>query len=236
MKVIIYTLKDPITNEIRYVGRTRKSKLYNRLSEHMSMGKSNHNTYKKNWIKKLIKLNQKPIIEEVETLSCSWEQSHEAEKYWINQFISWGFKLVNLEDRGAGGYKRTVTHNLKPVLQYSLEGDFINEFVSIRDASRKTKTRSTTIEKVLWKICNTAGGFQWKYKTENFPVKIPPQTVHSRHKRRRIILQYTLNGDFIKEWNSVKSASEFLNISTSRINELLKDPNKRNKKFIFKLK
>lgn len=53
MKVIIYTLKDPITNEIRYIGRTRESKLYIRLSGHMSMGKSNHNTYKKNWIKKI---------------------------------------------------------------------------------------------------------------------------------------------------------------------------------------
>lgn len=217
MKITIYTLTDPITNEIRYIGRTKKEILKYRLVEHLSPSSSNHNTYKKNWIKKLKKLNLIPTIEELEVLETSWEESHTIEKYWIQQFMCWGFKLVNLEDKGFGGYKKYKGHSDKAVLQYSLDGNFIKEYKSIREAQRQTKVRATTIEKVLWNICNTAGGFQWKYKQEEYPLFIKAIERNSRLKIRKKVFQYDLNNNFIREWSYSIEAAESLNINSGGI-------------------
>lgn len=236
MKIIIYTLTDPITNEVRYIGRTKKEILKYRLIEHLSSSKSNHNSYKKNWIKKLKNLNQIPTIEELETLNTTWEESHLVEKYWIQQFTCWGFKLVNLEDKGFGGYNKYKGHSDKAVLQYSLEGKFIKEYKSIREASRQTKIRSTTIEKVLWNICNTAGSFQWKYKTENYSLNIKSTKIKSLDKKRKPVFQYDLNNTFIKEWTHADEASKILNIRERGIRSCLLGYDKTFKGFIWKYK
>lgn len=102
----IYTLADPETNIIRYIGKTKES-LNNRLSKHINDSKKANNR-RCNWIKKLTKAGLKPKIEILETLEnnkqCSW-----AEIYWISQFKTWGFDLINTTEGGEGylGYKPT---------------------------------------------------------------------------------------------------------------------------------
>ena len=59
MKTYIYTLEHPITNEIRYVGKTNSPE--RRLHHHWTVGyKSNNKTG--NWLKSLKKLNLKPLM------------------------------------------------------------------------------------------------------------------------------------------------------------------------------
>lgn len=50
------------------------------------------------------------------------------------------------------------------------------------------------------------------------------------------ILQYTLDGNFIREWESIKQASEELNISSCHICNYLKGRNKICSDFIWKYK
>ena len=54
-----------------------------------------------------------------------------------------------------------------PVLQYSLDGEFIAEYNSIADAERKLGNNNTPI----WDVCNRkrkkANGFIWKYETSS---------------------------------------------------------------------
>lgn len=58
-KTFIYTLKDPITDEIRYVGKSDDPK--NRLVEHLKKSKYNK-THKNNWIISLLDKDLKPIL------------------------------------------------------------------------------------------------------------------------------------------------------------------------------
>lgn len=233
MIITIYTLSDPITNKIRYIGRTRKTNLSYRLTEHSSPSKSNHNTYKKNWINKLKKQGFKATIEEIEILDCTWEESHIIEKYWIQQFKAWGFRLVNLEDKGKGGYSKYKGHSDKAVIQYNINGEFVNEYKSIKEASRQTEVRATTIEKVLWNIAKLAGNFQWKYKTKDYPMIIPSTKI--RHKRQiKKVVQYDLDDNLIKNWNSSEEASKELGYYIGNIRSCANGTIKKYKNFKWK--
>lgn len=98
MKVYIYALKCPNTNEIRYIGKTVQ-KLNARLNGHLSL-KPNDNTYRANWIKSLKGNNKKPLITLIEECTnIDWE---EREKYWIAEYS----KTCNLVNCAKGGQGR----------------------------------------------------------------------------------------------------------------------------------
>lgn len=56
----IYTLTDPITNKVRYVGKANDIKI--RYQAHMNSSR-NHQTHKSNWISKLRKTGHRPSID-----------------------------------------------------------------------------------------------------------------------------------------------------------------------------
>jgi len=93
----IYILKDPKTQEIRYVGKTIKS-LKHRLSLHISSSiRNKRKTYKEAWITGLYLKKLKPIIELIEVVSE--ENWQEKEIYWISQYTN----LTNTALGGQGG-------------------------------------------------------------------------------------------------------------------------------------
>lgn len=61
-------------------------------------------------------------------------------------------KLINRKDHS------------KPVLQFDKNGNFINEYPSIKDAQRKTGIPNQHICNVCRGKSKTAGGYVWKYK------------------------------------------------------------------------
>lgn len=150
MEVKIYLLKDPITNNIRYIGRT-KNTLDIRLKGHLS--KSIHKkTYKDCWIYSLKQKNLKPIIELI-TIINGWEESYKYEQQLIKEYIKNDYNLVNLHDRGDGGKQRNfsneqkekISNSLKKLYQedklfcgqiplkvFDLEGNFISNFKSYK--------------------------------------------------------------------------------------------------------
>ena len=90
----IYTLSDPETNDVKYVGKTENIKV--RYKKHLSRSK-NTKTYLYSWIRSL---KSNPIIEIVDEVEENWQFW---EQYWICQFKVWGFKLTNLTIGGDGG-------------------------------------------------------------------------------------------------------------------------------------
>lgn len=54
----------------------------------------------------------------------------------------------------------------KPVLQYSLQGEFIKEWPSASEASRQLGCNRSNINAVCHGQRNCAGGFKWKFKEE----------------------------------------------------------------------
>lgn len=61
---------------------------------------------------------------------------------------------------GKNSLKMNLRLNAKRVYQINLNGDIINEFISIAEASRQTGV--SNISKVLHNRCKTAGGFKWE--------------------------------------------------------------------------
>jgi len=106
-KANIYELIDPITNEVRYIGKTT-SPINNRLSAHIYEAKCGIISYKCNWIRKLLQENLHPVAKLIETVSSdNWI---EREKYWILNYKKAGHKLTNLTEGGEGatGIKPTI--------------------------------------------------------------------------------------------------------------------------------
>ena len=60
-------------------------------------------------------------------------------------------------------YKPNKDKRRKKVNQYSLEGNFIDEFKSVSEAARLTSFNKTSIAKVCRKERNQCGGYYWEY-------------------------------------------------------------------------
>ncbi len=92
--VYIYTLSDPTTKEIRYVGKTIN--LRQRYSQIIHAKKNGKNLIK--WVNELQTKRYNPIMKTLDiTNKDDWQY---VEKYWIAQFRAWGFNLLNIT---AGG-------------------------------------------------------------------------------------------------------------------------------------
>jgi hypothetical protein len=59
------------------------------------------------------------------------------------------------------GINRTIS---KPVLQYTPEGTFVKEYISIAEAMRISGVKANNISRILSKNRGLAGGYSWKYK------------------------------------------------------------------------
>jgi ribosomal protein L25 (general stress protein Ctc) len=102
-KTYIYTLSEPETGRIRYVGKANNLK--RRMYGHLNEAKRNGKTKKDNWIKKLQKLGKSPVMEIIEEVEeKNWEQ---AEQFWIVYLRFLGFNLCNLDAGGIGGQRRS---------------------------------------------------------------------------------------------------------------------------------
>lgn len=222
--IYIYTLKNPITNEIRYVGKTNDLK--HRYQQHLFIGKK-ITTHCKSWIKSLIDNNLKPILEVIDI--CLIEEHAIIEKYWISQFKTWGFNLTNHTEGGEGitGHK----HNKETIEKIRLAGlgrhpteKSITSLVNYNRFNR-TKEHCDNISK---------GNKGRLPPNTGIPMSIEQKQLLSIIKKgkpilkaRLPILQLDLEDNFIKEWSSATEAALELKLTRANIVACLN--NRRNK-------
>jgi group I intron endonuclease len=199
-ETFIYTLKDPITNEIKYVGKSDNPE--SRLVEHIRKSKYSK-TYKNNWIISLLKKDLKPILEILDIVDIDnwsfWE------KYWISQFRTWGFKLTNISDGGDGG-------NFGPECNKKISLKLKNRVFS-EDTIKKMKL-SAKLRKITDEGRKKLSLSRMGSKNSMFGKKQSKFCIESKFKP---IIQISLNGDIIKEWGSLKEVSEYLLINRNTI-------------------
>ncbi len=182
----IYMLKHPDTLEIRYIGKTTQT-LKKRLSGHITKSKYNRTTYVSKWIYSLLQQNKKPIIELLE-LCENWI---EREQYYIANYPN----LCNHSIGGDGGQlgnKLTKEHKLK--ISKALKGKKRPQEVidKIANSNRGKKVSEATKEKL-----------RQFYLGKKASIK-------SRIKKGKIVYQYSLSGEFLKEWYSLGIITETL--------------------------
>lgn len=97
--------------------------------------------------------------------------------------------------------------NSKKLYQYDLDGNFVKEWDNLTLAAKEYNLSKSYLSNVIkQRYCNTklAVGYQWSY--DKFD-KIEPHV----NKMKRKIVQYDLNGNFVKEWDSKLQAIKFYN-------------------------
>lgn len=234
MEVKIYVLKDPLTNEIRYLGRTKNS-LKIRLNGHFSKAKQNKfKTHKDNWI---LSLKTKPVIELLEIVN-GWEESYKKEQELIKLYLKNGFKLTNLHDRGAGGLLRDISKEQKEKISlkvrqlhqegklhcgrksvdiYDLQGNFIKNFISYKEASEfigiSQKQFQSSMKRKAKRIKNyqvmSQGSLPpdcWKQRTGEISKNFKPLFVWDILKQE------------ITEFEAVKRFKEYFKVGSSTVN------------------
>lgn len=183
MAVFIYVIKDPRTDLVRYVGKT-KNPAY-RFRKHLT---AKIKSYSSRWIQACIREGAKPTFEIIdEVAEHNWQ---EAEKGYIKLFKSLGAKLLNQLPGGEGGPSmlgRTLTleqcnkisaskigkpnkgagQHMKAshgytVNQYDLLGNYIATHLSIKDAAKAIGRNYRRIQIMISggkKTVNHVGGF-----------------------------------------------------------------------------
>ncbi len=121
---IVYTLSDPRTDELRYVGQTAEAPEV-RLRKHCWPSTLKREVcHRTKWIKSLIVAGVLPKIEVVEEVSSADVDG--VERFYIEYFKSLGFRLVNQQSGGDGwpkGMKRRPhTDAEKKAISVALKG------------------------------------------------------------------------------------------------------------------
>ena len=187
MKYKIYTLADPDTGEVRYVGKTKNS-LQHRLKQHI-YETFRYKSYKASWIKGLLLNEKMPIIELLDETNEDWQS---LESYWIAQFKSWGFKLVNMTEGGDGNQNQVITQETKQKISQTLKGTKRPQEVidKISKSHKGKRLKKSTKEKL---------------KQANLG-KL--QSQDTKRKRYKAVLLVSEEGSIIERFESIMQAAE----------------------------
>ena len=211
----IYSLSDPRTNEIRYVGKSDNPKV--RLVEHMKKSKYDV-THKNNWINSLKNKNLKPVIEILDVVPITdwgfWE------KHWINLLKKQEFELTNIADGGCGGNQGDIVN--KKISQALINRTFTNETIERMRIGAKNRKLSEEGRKSL-SIHRTGKG-------NPMYGKVRPES----SKKYRKVLQFDLNDNQIKTWDGLIIASKNLKINRCTISDVCNGRKKTAGGFIWK--
>jgi len=160
--------------------------------------------------------------------------------------------MKNKNTWSKGGYHK------KNIIQYDLKGNFIKNYKSVEEAKKLYKA---DIASCCRGESKTAAGFLWFYKetfnndlltekikkasfnnnknkkkSSSHTLKIKNILKETNKKKRKPVLQFDLNNNFIKEWESILKAATTLNLNPSGISNNIAGRIKFCGKFIWKYK
>jgi hypothetical protein len=150
----IYLFLDPITTEVKYVGKTTRNVLI-RIAEHFRLRESTANIELKNFLAKhncepTIMLKKYPI-----------HLLDKAEKYWINYYKQ-DNKLLNFSSN-TPSYNLNFKdlHKVRKVARVNLHTGELTEYSSTSEAADKNGVHIGNISQCLSGKRKSTGGFAW---------------------------------------------------------------------------
>ena len=132
------------------------------------------------------------IIDQIESLNTQdWKP---IETMWIQSFICWGFDVLNKNNGGGGPI--THTEEISNIIR--------NKKIGVPQKLETINKRSKTLKNRV---------ITWGNKiSQNKKGRIQSQEEKEKRSKslQKSVLQYDLEGNFIKEWSSIKEASKTL--------------------------
>lgn len=127
----------------------------------------------------------------------------------------WRYKTENYPKK----ISQINNENLKTVCQYNLNAVYIKEYPSINEAGRITGINPSCIRGCCRGKNKSAGGFIWRYKDDSKKVEPYHRTIikGTAHHDAKSVLQFSVTGEFIKEWGCLIEASRALGITSTNI-------------------
>lgn len=157
-------------------------------------------------------------------------QANDREVFYIKEFKSLKLSL-NCTNGG-----NDVSYNIrKAVIKFDLEGNYIEEFLSIIDAANSLNIIPQKIQICLSKKRYYSSGYLWLYKSDFLNGLLPtwnPKT----SSRQKPIQQLTITGDLVNEFSSAAQASVKTGILKQSILNNASGFSKTAKGFIWKYK
>lgn len=245
----IYVLKDPTTLEIKYVGQTNDvdRRYRDHIRKSLKEDDEEYNTYKSRWIRKIINLGFKPLIEVIDECH-SYKESNEKENKWVAHFYESGSQLTNSHSTDVAEHSEETRKKMSS----ARKGKKLEEIVGKEKALElkeyySEKMKINNVNKsydpiVREKISDTLKEYfsnpenHWAYGLKmtnehneklrqaklNNPKNVgnkKPRTEEQKEKirnsiigkkiERHKILQFDLDGNFIKEWKSLRDIEKF---------------------------
>ena len=225
-----YTLNCPITNEVKYVGRTVN--LENRLRNHIYEAKKNNRNKRERWIVSLLRKNLLPTMIVIWQGKLTLTDAIKTEELLIKKY-SKKFELKNGIDKGLGG--KFIT---KIIYQYSLEGKLLNKYPNANQAMIITGVKDVNITRCCKNEngygCKQAGGFFWSY----IPYKQYPHSFveNWRQLKGKPVIVYNKVTNETKEYISGREASKFTGVNYKHISAMCNKKRKQHKIYEFKFR
>lgn len=232
-RTTIYSLTDPRTNQVRYIGKTI-TPLGNRLKKHLSGCYLESSTHKNNWIKSLLAKELKPTIEEIDVVSTKeWEFW---EKYWIAQCKEWGFSLTNTTKGGGGFGCKGLSIDVGRKISEAKKGVKFSEehkrnMSLCRQGSKNPRFGTKHTVETKAKMSATAK------KRKNNPIHDKDFIRRKALSQSKPIVQYDLDGKFLANWTGIAEAVRVLELNNEQpLRYCLKGKGKQSYGFIWKYK
>jgi group I intron endonuclease len=143
----------------------------------------------------------------------------------------WAGKNMKLTEEHKYKLKNGRESVLNPIYQYNMDGVFIKKWQNAKQASTDLCINNGWLSFIKDDIYKSLGGYRW---TSKFYDKLPPITKNFNSKKP--ILQYDIDGNFIKEWGSAKEAASALKTHVQNITACCRQELKSSAGFIFKFK
>lgn len=156
---------------------------------------------------------------EIIDTATSDAEARQKEIKWIKKMntciLSKNSNGYNITLGGEGG----VSWNSRPIVQFTLEGEYVDEYLSCACAANLNGFDRKSIERVAKNQRGSSNGFQWRYKADWNGDSIE-KYVRGSEKRKRV-LQLDLYGNIVGVYESIIEASKKTGLGRCNISNAL---------------